>query len=105
LEPSSFRRAGAAPKCREAASQRRGRNEAPAEARPPVNGNSLLEVVLRARHGGPTGVEEGGIGARGFTRNLGGLTGSEAVKSSSGIAEARDDRDGARRRVRSRSSS
>jgi hypothetical protein len=72
---------------------------------PPVNGNSPLEVVLRARHGGPAGVGEGGIGAKGLTRNLGGLTGSAAVTSSSGIAEARDDRDEARRPVRSRSSS
>jgi hypothetical protein len=73
--------------------------------RPPVNRNSPREVVLRARHGGPTGVEEGGIGARGLPRNLGGLTGSAEAKSNSGIAEARDDRDGARRPVRSRSSS
>jgi hypothetical protein len=58
-----------------------------------------------ASHGGPTGVEEGGIGAQGLTRNLGGLTGSAAAKSSGGIAEARDDRDGARGPVRSRSSS
>jgi hypothetical protein len=81
------------------------RNEAPAAAKATGQPQLPAQVVLRARHGGPTGVEEGGIGARGLSRNLGGLTRLRRSESRSGIAEARDDRDGARRPVRSRSSS
>jgi hypothetical protein len=63
-------------------------------------------VVLRARRGGPAGVEERGIGAGGLPRNLGDLVLSDDVGNGvGGIAEQRDDRCRARRRARSRSSS
>lgn len=113
LEPSSLRRAGATPRRREAARPATSeRNEAPAAAR--AAGESRrkqqlpdVSVVLRARRGGPAGVEERGIGARGLPRNLGDLVLSattvrlSAVSPSKGTTDA--ERDGGRGVVAARS--
>ncbi len=66
----------------------------------------VSSAVLMARREGPTGVEERGIGAGGFPRNLGDLVVSGDVgDDGDGTAEQRDNRCEAGRVTRSRSSS
>jgi hypothetical protein len=65
----------------------------------------VTRIVLMARHEGPAGVRERGIGARGLPRNLGDLVVSGDVgNGGAGTAERRDDRREAGRAARSRSS-
>jgi hypothetical protein len=57
-----------------------------------------------ARREGPAGVRERGIGAGGLPGNLGDLAVSGVVDDDGGTVEQRDDRCGAERTARSRSS-